>query len=78
MAIGFMANKLGENLARYMPFLQPVLIIGLKNIEEYQVIDHMSPMHVMSSYVMCYTMLWYAMLCDITLCHIILRCVMLR
>ena len=52
MAIGFMANKLGENLARYMPFLQPVLIIGLKNIEEYQVIDHMSPMHVMLSYVM--------------------------
>ena len=38
MAIGFMASKLGENLARYMPFLQPVLIIGLKNIEEYQVI----------------------------------------
>lgn len=66
MAIGFMASKLGENLARYMPFLQPVLIIGLKNIEEYQVIDHMSPMRVM---------LRHAMFCDVKyfflLCYVI-------
>ena len=44
MAIGFMASKLGENLARYMPFLQPVLIVGLKNIEEYQVMTE-GPCH---------------------------------
>jgi hypothetical protein len=37
MAIGFMAGKLSEGIARYMPFLQPALIMGLKNIEEYQV-----------------------------------------
>ena len=38
MAIGFMAGKLAEGIARYMPFLQPALIMGLKNIEEYQVL----------------------------------------
>ena len=37
MSIGFMADKLGEGLSRYMNFLQPVIIMGLKNVEEYQV-----------------------------------------
>ena len=30
MAIGFMADKLGTNLTRYMQFLNPALIMGLK------------------------------------------------
>jgi importin subunit beta-1 len=37
MSIGFMADKLGEGLERYMSFLQPVILMGLKNVEEYQV-----------------------------------------
>lgn len=51
MAIGFMASKLGENLARYMPFLQPVLIVGLKNIEEYQVMTE-GPCHAVRCHLM--------------------------
>lgn len=37
LSIGFMADKLGEHLSRYMQALQPAIIMGLKNFEEYQV-----------------------------------------
>eukprot|EP01038_Epipyxis_sp_PR26KG_P008524 gene8524-11521_t len=37
MAIGFFAEKMEGNFLRYMTFLQPLLVAGLKNIEEHQV-----------------------------------------
>jgi importin subunit beta-1 len=36
LAIGFIADKLGENFLRYMPYLQAPLIAGLKSIEEHE------------------------------------------
>jgi importin subunit beta-1 len=37
MAIGIIADKIGTAFMRYMSYLQPSLINGLKNVEEYQV-----------------------------------------
>jgi importin subunit beta-1 len=37
MSIGFMAEKMEGNFARYVPYLQAPLVAGLKNIDEYQV-----------------------------------------
>lgn len=36
MSIGFMAEKLGADFLRYMPYLQKPLVAGLKSIEEHQ------------------------------------------
>jgi importin subunit beta-1 len=36
MAIGFMAEKLGGEFERYVPYLHPVLLAGLKCVEEHQ------------------------------------------
>ena len=51
MAIGYMATTLGETLIRYMPYLQPVLIAGLKNVAEYQVITSGPPLSQGSSFI---------------------------
>lgn len=37
MSVGFLVDKLGVNFARYLEYLQPALINGLKNVEEHQV-----------------------------------------
>ena len=37
MSIGYMIDKLGEGFSRYVEFFHPLLLAGLKNVEEYQV-----------------------------------------
>lgn len=37
LVVGFLTEKLGKNIARYLVYLLPHLMAGLKNIEEYQV-----------------------------------------
>ena len=40
MAVGTLVEVLGEGFAKYMEAFKPFLLIGLKNVAEYQVLSH--------------------------------------
>jgi len=54
MAVSTLVEVLGEHFAQYMEAFKPFLIIGLKNVAEYQVKAPRLSMHIIISIFNCY------------------------